>query len=149
MKVEVLLVCSFIAAAQVDLIEWRIPLGRKDERQVIASRIGGGSLDLIGGEVLNRGGFDGVIGVTEFGASEFGGGRPRGENGRLRIVLVDVADGALVQDDEVTIGQVVFRGEGVWRVDPDAGQEGRGGESGESPPLTEMAMPRGRTDEED
>jgi hypothetical protein len=90
-----------------------------------------------------------MVGVSEFGAIEFGGGGPCGENSRLRIGLVDEADGALVEDDEVAIGEVVFRGKGVGRVDPDSGEERRGAESGERPPLAEMAMPRGGAEEED
>ena len=130
MKVEVLCVCGLVTSAQVDLIWWWVPLGREDEGYVVASWVGCGLLDLVDREVLDGYGFDRMIGVSEFGAIEFGGGGPCGEDGGLRIVLVDEADGALVEDDEVAIGEVVFRGEGVGRVDPDAGEKGRGTESG-------------------
>ena len=130
MEVEVLCVCGLVASAQVDLIWWWVPLGREDEGYVVASWVGCGLLDLIDREVLDGDGFDRMIGVSEFGAIEFGGGGPSGEDGGLWIGLVDEADGALVEDDEVAIGEVVFRGEGVGRVDPDAGEEGCRTESG-------------------
>ena len=45
--------------------------------------------------------------------------------------LRDDVDGALVEDDHVAVGEVVLGGEGVGRVDPDAGEEGGGAERGE------------------
>ncbi len=130
MEVEVLCVCGLVASAQVDPIWWWVPLGREDEGYVVAPWVGCGLLDLVDREVLDGDGFDGVVCVSELRAIEFGGGGPSGEDGGLWIGLVDEADGALVEDDEVAIGEVVFRGEGVRRVDPDAGEEGRGSESG-------------------
>ena len=47
MKIEVLRVCRFIAPAQVDLIWRRVPFGRKDEGEVVASWVGCGFLNLI------------------------------------------------------------------------------------------------------
>src|SRR3981081_72555 len=148
MKVEVLCICGLVAPAQFDLSCWRIPLGREDEGYVVGAWVRGGFLNLFHREVLDGYGLYGVVGVAEFGAIEFGGRGPCGEDGGLRIVLVDEADSALVEDDEVAIGEVVFRGEGVGRVDPDGGEEGRCAESSESPPLAEMAMPRGCAGEE-
>lgn len=148
-EVEVLRVRGLVAAAEIDLIGWRLPLGREDEGYVVASGVGCGLLDLVDREVLNGEGLDGMIGISEFGAIEFGGGGPGGEDGGLRIGLVDEADGALMDDDHVAVREIVFRGEGIRRVDPDAGEEGRGSESGEGPPLAEMAMPSGCAEEED
>ena len=148
-EVEVLCICGLVAPAQVDLSWWWVPLGREDEGYVVASRVGCGLLNLVDCEVLDGDGFDGMVGVSEFGAIEFGGGGPCGEDSRLRIGLVDEADGALVEDDEVAIGEVVLRGEGVGRVDPDAGEERRSAENGKRPPLAEMAMPGGGAEEED
>ena len=90
-----------------------------------------------------------MVGISKFWAIEFGGGGPCGEDGGLRIGAVDEMDGALMEDDEVAIGKVVFRGEGVWWVDPDAGEKGCGAESGESPPLAEMTMPDRYADKKD
>jgi hypothetical protein len=148
-EVEVLRVRGFVAAAEVDLIGWRLPLGREDEGYVVASGVRGGLLDLVDREVLDGYGLDGMVGVSQFGAIEFGGRGPCGEDGGLRIDLVDEADGSLMDDDHVAIGEVVFRGEGVGRVDPDAGEEGRGAESCEGPPLAEMTVPGGCAEEED
>ncbi len=80
-------------------------------------------------------GLDGVVGVAEFGAGEFGGGGPCGEDGGLGIALVDEVDGLLVEDDHVAVGEVVLGGEGVGRVDPDAGEEGCGAEGGDEPTI--------------
>src|SRR5580700_3099003 len=129
-EVEILRVCGLVASAEVDLIWWRVPLGREDEGYVVGSWVSGGLLDLVDREVLNGCGLDGVDCVSEFGATQFGGGGPCGEDGGLRIVLVDETDGVLLEDGEIAIGEVVFGGEGVGRVDPDAGEEGRGSESG-------------------
>ena len=50
-------------------------------------------------------------------------------------------DGALVEDDHVAVGEVVLGGEGVGRVDPDAGEEGGGAERGEPAPARQAALP--------
>ncbi len=149
MEVEVLRVGGFVVAAEVELARGGCPLGGEDEGGVVAAGVGGGLLDLVEGEVLDGEGFDGVVGVAEFGAGELGGGGPCGEDGGLRVVLVDEADGSLVEDDHVAVGEVVFGGEGVGRVDPDAGEEGCGAEGGEKPPLAEVTLPGGDAEEED
>src|SRR5258705_6521050 len=78
MEVEVLCVCGLVASAQVDLIGWRVPLGREDEGYVVASWVGCGLLDLVDREVLNRYGLARGLGVSDFGAIEFGDGGPCG-----------------------------------------------------------------------
>jgi hypothetical protein len=45
-----------------------------------------------------------------------------------------------VEDDEIAVGEVVFGGEGVGRIDPDAGEECGGAESGESCPVAEAQL---------
>jgi len=125
-KVEVFRVRGLVASAQVDLIRRWLPLRWEDEGYVVASWVSYGLLDLVDREVLYGYSLDGVVCVSQFGAIEFGGGGPCGEDGCLRIGVVDEVYGALMEDDEVAIGEVVFRGEGVGRVDPDAGEEGRG-----------------------
>ena len=65
-------------------------------------------------------GFDGDGGVAELGAFELRECGPGGEDGGLGPSLRDEQDGTLMQDDEVAIGEVIFRGEGVRRIDPDA-----------------------------
>ena len=72
------------------------------------------------------------MGVAELGAVELRAGGPCGEDGGLRVVLVDEADGLLVEDDEVAVGEVVLGREGVGRVDPDAGEECCSAEGGEA-----------------
>ena len=129
MEVEVLYVGRFVAIGEVYLIGGGFPLGGEDEGCIVASGIGGGLLDLVEGEVLDGSGFDRVVGVAELGAIEFGGGGPCGENGGLRVMLVNVVDGALMEDDHVAVGEVVLGGEGVRWVDPDACEERRGTES--------------------
>ena len=74
MEVEVFCVCRLVASAEVDPIGRWVPLGREDEGYVVASWVGCGLLDLVDGEVLNGNGLDGVVGVSEFGAIELGGG---------------------------------------------------------------------------
>ena len=98
-EVEVFGVGGFVAAAEVELVGGGCPLGGEDEGSVVGSGVGCGLLDLVDGEVLDGGGLDGVVGVAEFGAGEFGGGGPGGEDGGLRVVLVDEVDGVLVEDD--------------------------------------------------
>src|ERR1700716_3240888 len=119
MKVEVFCVGRFVAVAEIDPVRWRLPLGRGDKCDVVASGVGCGLLDLVDREVLDGCGLDGVVGVSEFGAVEFGGGGPCGEYSGLRIALVDEVDGALVENDEIAIGEIVLGGKGVGRVDPD------------------------------
>ena len=64
-------------------------------------------------------------------------------------MLVDVSDRVLMEDDEVAVGEVVFWGEGVWRIDPDAREESCGAEGGDCTPLAEMAMPGCHADQQD
>ena len=149
MKVEVFCVRRFVAVAEIDPTRWGRPLGREDEGYVVTSGIGRGLLDLVDREVLDGDSLDGMVGVSEFGAIEFGGGGPCGEDGGVGVALVDEVDGALVEDDHVAVGEIVFRGKGVGWVDPETGEEGCGAECGESPPLAEMTMPDGYADEED
>ena len=73
-------------------------------------------------------GLDGLLGVAEFRTLEFGVGGPCGEHGGLGQRLRDERDGALVKHDHVAVGEVVLGGEGVGRVDPDAGEESRSAE---------------------
>jgi hypothetical protein len=103
-EVEVFGVDGFVTAGEVESVVSRLPFGGEDEGCVVASGFGGGLLDLFEGEVLDRRGLDGMVGVAEFGAVELGGCGPCGEDGGLRIPLVDVADGVLMEDDEVTVG---------------------------------------------
>ena len=70
--------------------------------------------------------FDGSASVAEFGAGHLGSGGPCGEDGGLWVFVLDEVDGLLVKYDHVAIGEVVFWGEGVGWVDPDAGEEGCG-----------------------
>ena len=90
-----------------------------------------------------------MAGVAELGAGELGGGGPGGEDGGLGELAGEDADGLLVEDDHVAVGEVVLGGEGVGRVDPDAGEEGCGGEGGKPEPFGEMTAPDGYAEEED
>ena len=136
-------------SAEVDAIGRRLPLGGEDECYIVASGIGCGLLDLVDGEVLDGCGLDGMVGVAEFGSAELGGCWPCSENGGLRVVLVNVANCALVENDHVAVGEIVFGGEGVGRIDPDAGKEGCGAKCGDWPPEAEMTISGRYTEEED
>ncbi len=98
-EVEVFGVGGFVAAGEVEAAVGRFPLRGEDERGVVGSGLGCGLLDLVEGEVLDGCCLDGMVGVAELRAAEFCGSGPRGEDGGLWVVLVDVADGVLVEDD--------------------------------------------------
>jgi hypothetical protein len=125
------------------------PLGGEDERGVEGAGVLCGFLDLLEGEVVDGGGADGVVGVAEVGVLEFGGGGPGGEDGGVGEVVVDEADGALVERDEVAVGEVVLGGEAIGRIDEEGCEETCCGEGGERGPLLEALMPLGGTDEQD
>ncbi len=148
-EVEVFGVGGLVALAQVEEGWGRLPLGGEDEGGVVVAGIGGGLLHLVDGEVFDLADAERVTGVAELGAGELGGGGPGGEDGGLGELAGEDADGLLVEDDHVAIGEVVLGGEGVGRVDPDAGEEGCGGEGGEPEPFRYVALPDGYVDEED
>ena len=108
-----------------------------------------GLLDFGEGEVFDRRDFDGVLDVAEVGAEELGGGGPGGEDGGVRVMLGDVGGGFLMDDDHVAVGEVVFRREGRWRVEPESTEEGDSSEECEIWPDACAFAPGGDAGEQD
>ncbi len=124
MEVEVFGVGSLGLARE--LVRGRDPLGREDERGIEGAGVLRGLLDLGEREVFDGGDANGLVGVAEVGVLKLGRSGPGGEYGRVGKVVADQADGALVQRDEVGVGEVILGREAVGRVDEQRGNEGRG-----------------------
>ena len=101
-----------------------------------------------GGEVLDAVNGEGMLEVAEFGACEFVGDGPCGENCCAGVELLKLIDAGLMEADDAGVGQIVFRSEAVRRIDEESQDEGRGGEDGQAMPVGHAAIQRGDGDQQ-
>lgn len=147
MEVEVLDIGGLVAAAQVGLAGGWLPLGGEEESGVVLCGIKGRPLDLLKREVRHGDGCDGEAGVAELWMLELCRGWPCGEDFCVRKSMCNEANGLLMKDDHVAVGEVVLGSEGVGRIETDGGHERGEGEGSHSSPEADMAAPLYDTDQ--
>ena len=81
--------------------------------------------------------------VAEFRPAQFVGHRPGRENRGAGITPAELIDSGLMQPDHPRIGEIVFRGKSIGRIDEEAGYECRRRKQGQCLPVGNAAMKGG------
>src|SRR5439155_27391464 len=106
------------------------PLARIEVKQIEA--ILADLAEVIGREPVDSNRAQRLADVAKEGYGKLSRGRPRCQDARVGVVFFEITGGLLVEANEIRIGQVVLKGEGIGRVDKPGGNEiyGRQGADG-------------------